>query len=199
MNQYLLDLEKSLHAVEPDDYCWTAVNAKDQKYLQSAENNFASEIKVHFRALMRMPENMVRYHNLKFHFDVLKGSRMIQPDFVLHESPDNQNQQIFYSELKIDPNCSLKDDLEKLVYALSDDLNFENAVMIVANKTLRSAMSQIVKHVGNQDDATLKKIFLFHAFPDKEKRIITYHRINFLDIFRETIIASITHKTFDQF
>jgi len=199
MNEYLLNLEESLHSVEPDDYSWTAVNAQDREYVQRAENNFASEIKVHFRSLMRIPENKHRYHNLKFHFDVLKGSRMIQPDFVLHESPDNQNQQIFYSELKIDPVCSLKDDLEKLIYSVSNDLNFENAIMIVANKTLSSVISQIKKHIRNHDDTTLEKIFLFHAFPDKEKRIITYHRINFLNIFRKPIIACVTHKTFDQF
>ena len=199
MNKYLLNLEESLHSVEPDDYSWTAVNKQDREYVQRAENNFASEIKVHFRSLMRMPENKDQYHNLKFHFDVLKGRRMIKPDFVLHESPDNQNQQIFYSELKIDPDCSLKDDLEKLIYSVSNDLNFENAVMIVANKTLVSTVNQIKKYVVNQNNDTLKKIYLFHAFPDVEKKIITYHRINFVDIFKERIRGIATQKTFNQF
>lgn len=199
MNQYLLDLEKSFHCVEPDNYSWKAINTKDQEYLQNAENNFASEIIAYFRPLMKLPENKDRYYNLKFHFDVLKGRKQIKPDFVLHESPFNQNQQIFYSELKTDPICSLKDDLEKLVYSVSDDLNFENAVMVVANKTLRSTINQIRKHVANENSNTLRKIYLFHAFPDYHKRIIIYHSISFYNIIKMNPVASTTIKNFDEF
>ncbi|MCJ7932504.1 MAG: hypothetical protein MUW56_02420 [Chryseobacterium sp.] len=200
MNQYLIDLEESLHSVEPDNYFWTAINVNDQEYSQRAENNFASEIKFHFRTLMKSAENKTRYHKLKFHFDVLKGRKQIQPDFVLHESPFNQNQQVFYSELKIDPNCSLKDDLGKLIYSVSYDLNFENAVMIIANKTLASAINQIRKHVVNQNDDTLRKIYLFHALSDENEKVITYHRISFFDIIKENPISLLcTQKSFDDF
>lgn len=186
MNSYLMDLEDALKCVGVENYYWTTTNKNGNKYIQEAENNFSSEIIGYFRSTMRMPENQNRYQNLKCHFDILKGRHeIIRPDIVLHEDPDNQNQQIFYCEVKIDTYCNLKEDLEKLSLAVSNQLNFHNAVMIVANRTLTSTIDQIKLYMQNELPENLEKIFLFHAKPDNDS--IIYNTFNFLRICRNQI------------
>lgn len=186
MNQYLQDLLYAFRNVNIANYKWNAINKNGVEYLQEAENNFSTEIIGNFRNLMRLPKNNHLYNNLKCHFDVLKArANMIRPDIVLHESPDNRNRQVFYCEVKIDSYCNLKEDLEKLIIAVSEDLVFENAVMIVANRTLQSTKEQIRNYMQNESITNLEKIFLFHAKPENDEIIFTEQ--NFLAICQDVM------------
>lgn len=131
---------------------------------------------------MRSAEKLEEYRNLKCHFDVLKYRVIIQPDIVLHESTENQNQQVIYCEVKTNKNANLKDDLEKLKVAISEELNFDNAVMIVINKSLKQTENQIINIMKNESKENLKKMFLFHGIPINNE--IIYNIKNFSEIIK---------------
>ncbi|MEF9477350.1 hypothetical protein OWR28_06095 [Chryseobacterium sp. 1B4] len=170
MNQYLKELYSAFREVGIENYYWNAISKNGENYIQEAENNFSTEIIGNFRNIMRLPQNQARYNNLKCHFDILKARvNLIRPDIVLHESTDNKNKQIFYCEVKIDSYCNLKEDLEKLIVAVSDDLSFENAIMIVANRTLVSTIKQIRNYMQNESATHLKKFIYFMLNPRMTK------------------------------
>lgn len=165
MNSYLKDLELAFRDVNVGDYNCIALKPGGETYNQQPENNFSTKIISNLSEVMKRTENTDRYYNLRLHFDTLKYRINISPDIVLHESPENQNRQIFLCEVKIDTNANLDDDLDKLKLAISNELNFENAVMIVANKTLISTQNFIIKKFSDEEDENLEKLYLFHSIP----------------------------------
>ena len=165
MNIYLKDLELAFRNVHIDEYNCIALKPNGETYNQQPENNFSTKIIANLSEVMKRTENTDRYYNLRLHFDTLKYRINISPDIVLHESPENQERQIFLCEVKIDSNANLNEDLNKLKLAISNELNFESAVMIVANKTLISTQTCIIKKFSNDEDENLKKLFLFNSIP----------------------------------
>lgn len=165
MNKYLQDLSIALQQVDPQYYTWQALNGTNEEYSQSSENNFTSEIIRHLRNLIINPQNEEFYRGLQLHFDVRKTRTNIQPDIVLHESPNNQNRQILYCEVKTNRNANLTTDLDKLFLAISNDLNYKNAVIIVINKNLNQTILQIKNYIESRyrSEEDLRKLYLFHA------------------------------------
>jgi hypothetical protein len=167
MNKYLIDLAYAFQKVKTEFYSWTALDGRARNYLQEGENNFSSEITRHFRNQMEKNRN-TRYYagrNLMCHFDVRKARVHIQPDIVLHESPNNTHRQEFLAEVKIDENAALNADLTKLLIAISPVLDFKYAVMIVANKPLTATITEINLFKNNNQVSVgdQKKLYLYHS------------------------------------
>jgi hypothetical protein len=171
MNQFLQDLESAFRLVRINFYRWDALRENGPIYEQEAENNFSSEIIRHFRNNMEREENKVLYSGLDCHFDVRKARYHIHPDIVLHESADNQNRQILYCEVKVKTNANLTDDLRKLQIAISNNLNFNNAVIIVANKALKEVKDEICNFYKGSNSVDLNKLFLFHGILNSDNTI----------------------------
>ena len=187
MNKYLIDLASAFQKVSVENYCWNALN-NDNGYEQEAENNFSSEIVRHFRNQMEKQENKIYYKGLFCHFDVRKARVHLQPDIVLHESPENQQRQEFYCEVKVNSGANLENDLRKLSIAISEELKFKFAVMIVANKDLSETQNEINKFVKNQHIENLEKLYLFHGIP-KENETICFTIESFDNIINRTRLS----------
>lgn len=181
MNQYLQDFENAFRLVGINFYHWEALSDSGPDYEQCAENNFTSEIVRHFRNNMYRAENRALYNGLECHFDVRKSRVHLQPDIILHESPSNQNRQIFYCEVKTRVDASLIDDLSKLQIAISADLNFNYAVIIVVNKGLELVKNDIFNFYNGSNSADLNKLFLFHGIPNPDSTI-SFTTASFNDI-----------------
>lgn len=181
MNQYLQDLENAFRLVRINYYRWEALRGNGLNYEQEAENNFSSEIIRHFRNNMERDENRALYNGLDCHFDVRKTRMHLQPDIVLHESPSNRNRQIFYCEVKVKTDADLTDDLRKLKIAISNDLNFSNAVIIVVNKALEVVKEDIINFYNDSNSNDLNKLFLFHGISNLGNSI-SFTTLNFSDI-----------------
>lgn len=171
MNKYLIDLAFAFQKVSMDCYKWNALNGNGNEYQQEAENNFTSEIVRHFRNLIDEPSNGPYYKNLKCHFDVRKARVHLQPDIILHESPNNRKRQELFCEVKIDPNSDLTDDLNKLTTAVldysDDNLNFHFGVYIIANKSLIDVKNDIRSYFEkNRCKKNIDRLYLFHGLPD---------------------------------
>lgn len=185
MNKYLLDLAYSFQKVNIDNYQWKALNKNNDYYFQEAENNFSSEIVRHLRNLMDEQSNSPYYREkgLRCHFDVRKERVRICPDIVLHESPDNKEQQEFLVEVKITDIALIKD-LKKLKTAISKSLNFKNAVMIVANKPYSKTILEINEFIRSEglSDDKLEKLHLYHAIKNNDGKTLNYSFLNFKNI-----------------
>jgi hypothetical protein len=165
MNKYLIDLALAFQKVKIDFYSFEALN-NNGDYTQEAENNFSSEIIRHFRNLIEEPINQIYYQSLVCHFDVNKQRFRMKPDIVLHNAPNNQLRQEFFCEVKIDSDAQLKDDLEKLLIAISSNLNFRYGIMLVANKSLENTLVSIRDFKKSEININWEKLYLFHSIPN---------------------------------
>jgi len=165
MDDYLLDLKIALQSVNYRFYNIPAYNRNGNPAVQQPEDNFCSELIRYLRNIKESTERRDSYSELNFDFNILKNRFGIQPDIVLHSGADNQNRQEIFIEVKTNSNAGFREDLNKLKIAISDELNFNHAVMIVINKNLKSTLRNIREFAQSSqlEDAELQKIFLFHA------------------------------------
>ena len=188
MDHYLLDLRRAFKNVETFYFEHEALNANRELYRQVAENNFTSELRHQFRNLMESPCNQARYVGLQLHHDILKNlpDRRIEPDLVLHAGQNNHDQQKIYAEVKLRfAPQELRQDIDKLVYAISDVLNFEYGVMIVLNESLDRTKRVIRDHLDQTTKVEdLLKLRLYHAAIQVNGRA-KYSFANFCQIKRD--------------
>jgi hypothetical protein len=183
MNKYLIDLAVALMRVSTDNYHWEALNIHNVEYQQEPENNFSSEICRHFRNLMESPNNAQYYHGLRCHFDVRKARVQLQPDIVLHHAPNDQHRQEIYAEVKV-TDAALDTDLNRLRRAISDELHFRFAVMIVVNKSIGNTITEIMDFIEENaipiEDQV--KLFLFHTAINEGNLIPDFFFSNFYSL-----------------
>jgi len=181
MSIYLEDLWTVFKRVDTIYFGNLALNLNEEEYSQYPENNFTSEIVRHFRNIMEC--NRCDYRDLIFQMDLRKQRLGLMPDLVLHRGNNNQDRQHICAEVKISPNATLKYDLGKLKIAISPQLNFDEAVLIVVNKPLRNTLVIIRKFIFDEKltQSDMKKLYLFHA-TRTSKYNICYTRLVFDEI-----------------
>jgi hypothetical protein len=172
MPSYLGDLEAAFKQIRLEAYVTTGLNKKGKKYLQYPEIDFNSQLKSELEKIRIAPKNEERYRGLTTHQDLLKNrlDPGMKPDLVLHAGPDNQDKQVLYVEIKTNPKSSLKKDLENLDKAVSTLLNFENGILIVANKSLDLTISTITKFI-HESGVDINKLFLFHGTINRDQKL----------------------------
>jgi hypothetical protein len=181
MPTFLEDLETAFKNISSEHYQSLGLRPNGESYMQYPETSFNFQLTFNFERLKNNPNNEERYRNLSLTPDRLKFGidPPLKPDLVLHGGGDNQQKQALYVEVKIDPRADLDKDLRALKRAISDELNFENAILIVANKSLNSTSRVINKFVQN-NELELSKLHLFHA-------VIENDRINYLIVSFEEL------------
>jgi hypothetical protein len=181
MSEYLEDLWIAFKWVDTIYFDNLALNHKEEVYSQYPENNFTSEIVRHYRNIMECKS--CEYSDLIFQMDLRKSRQGLMPDLVLHKGNDNQSKQQICAEVKIFPNAQLKYDLLKLLTAISHQLNFDEAVLIVVNKPLENTLMIVRKFIADEklSQENMKKLYLFHAIK-KSKYNICYTRLVFDEI-----------------
>lgn len=165
MDEYLLDLKRAFQSVSHRFYNISALDRNGRIMIQQPEDNFCTELIRYLRNIQESDERCSSYSGLNFDFSILKNRFGIQPDIVLHEGADNQNRQELFIEVKTNADSVFREDLNKLKIAISNELNYNHAVMIVINKNLISTLRNIREFVlsSQLNDEGLRKIFLFHA------------------------------------
>lgn len=165
MNEYLIDLKNAFKAVSQTFYNTPAYNRRGGIILQEPEDNFCAEIIHRFNNIKESTERRNSYNGLRIDFNLMKNRFNIQPDIVLHSGGDNQNRQEIYIEVKTYRYSDLEGDLNKLRIAISTDLNFNRAVMLVINKELHSTITDIEAFIQESHlrEAELQKLFLYHG------------------------------------
>lgn len=180
MNRYLIDLAWAFQQVPSRYYGNLALNENNDEYQQNLEHNFTSEIVRHFRNNMDSIYNTQSYYGLNLDFDINKARVGMKPDLVLHNKNNNNHAQVFFVEVKTNPNADLTSDILKLLRALTE-LEYDSAVMIVVNKEFNNAIRQI-NAVMNQYIGWpfAKKLFLYHSCLTNNRANFTF--TNFQDI-----------------
>ena len=187
LNRYMRGFWNAFQSVDVRYFQLSAIGKNDQTYDQDAENNFTSELTRKFRNLMESPENLFFYNGLVCDMDVLKGRTgdPIRPDLVLHGGQDNQYKQEIFAEVKVNKLVDLTNDFRKLERAISTDLNFNYAVMVVVNKSLQVTEQMILNFIDERfAEVALRKLFLFHAVKNLDNTA-THTIKNFLKIRRQ--------------
>lgn len=185
MNEYLLDLRNAFESVSRAHYEVVGLNREGNRVLQPAENDFSRVVVTNWEEIARREDRRNCYMDLQFNFDLDKLRVGIRPDIVLHNAPDNQDRQEICIEVKTSPAVELRRDLEKLIQAISNNLNFNNAIMIVVNKNLKSTLKIIRNFIrfSNLDEESLSKLYLYHGRIDNENQDrIIYNYFSFSDL-----------------
>lgn len=156
MSDYIIDLVNALQLVEGRYYYADAYDDifMPAKFIeQGTENNFTSELRSEWRAIMK--NNQSRYFGLNLDFDLSKNIvdkrllpdvESVRPDLVLHQSQGDMfvNQKI-YIEVKTNPRPHVKTDVMKILNAMSL-LNYEFGVFISVNSTLQN-VEELINHI----------------------------------------------------
>lgn len=206
MNEFLHDLFSSFQTVN-SRYYFTQVYRNLQNYhldqdavIQSTENSFSAELFRHWRNLMELEENVMRYQDLALDFDVRKDffrediitnrTQSYRPDLVLHLSQLNWEPafQKVYIEVKTHPRPLLKDDIQKIANAIYC-LQFERGVFISVNSNLPELKELMQRIVISENRRLLavnieidwSRIFLFHSTTNNGVNNIS-QPISFLEI-----------------
>lgn len=183
MNIYLNHLYSAFKNVDKRYHSWHAYqysglnrnikidNNDLNVYEQMVERTFAYELYYQYRLIMKTnPEN---YQDLCLNGEVTKidwnisilNKKLICPDLVLHKSQMDRspNYQTLFIEIKTRPNVDFEDDIKKLLYAVSDDLNFQYGVLIYINEPhekIERKLKRYINELGNIDRNHLERLYL---------------------------------------
>jgi len=178
MNKYLEDLEKAFKNVDEDYYSSFAFDGGSfneegtledrNEYIQYVERVFAYELYHQFRIII--DSNLDRYEGLKLNAEITKngfnetslGKERIFPDLVLHKSQTNNEYeyQKLFIEIKVQPSSDLKEDIHKMIVAVSEKLNFQNAIIICINMGDISIKKKIKNALNEVEQDSIEKLWL---------------------------------------
>lgn len=185
MDKFLIDLAAALLNVDTVRFRMQGINRQNRVYEQNAENNFTSYLLAEYRNTMNAQPGY--YGGLTIDFDIMKMRVGFRPDFVLHESNTSRRKQIFIGEVKTALNANIQGDLGNLLTAITGDLRFKNAVMVVINKSYNSTATQIVSFIENNNlldtPDIANRIWLFHARLNATSQLPEYKFENLLTVY----------------
>ena len=188
MDRYMRDFRDSFMDVRDRFFLLRGFDAERNIRDQEAEDNFTSELRHVFKTRQARPENALFYEGLETDMTPQKNiyGVVIKPDLVLHAEQDNQDRQLIFAEVKVGYDGEdLRGDLRKLERAISTELNFRYAVMIVVNESLSRTERHIREFVGDRFSVnSLRQLYLFHAVRRDNNRPI-YNIKNFRRIRSE--------------
>ena len=167
MNSYMRDFRDAFFRVPDRYFLLRGFDADRELRDQEAEDNFTAELRHIFRTLMEHPESRPRYEGLEMDMTPPKNidGQIIRPDLVLHTEQFNQDRQLIFAEVKVGyDGADFVRDLTKLERAISIELKFRYAVMIVLNARLERTENHIRQFIGERLTLqTLRQLYLFHA------------------------------------
>ncbi len=185
MDKYLIDLATAFLKIDPVRYNMQGINQRNEVYNQDAENNFTSYLVAEFRRIMEEQNN--HYNGLTMDFDIMKLRVNFRPDFVLHENNISRRKQIFIGEVKTSTRANIGGDLSNLLTAVNKDLRFENAVMMVINKSYNSTVREIINFIQENNlldsPEIATKIWLFHSKINLTKNLPDFKIENILSVY----------------
>ena len=180
MNIYLKHLVAAFNLVDKKYHSSNAYNGFREKkgeeverkeFEQFIERVFAYELYHQFRLIMlKFPEE---YKDLILNGEVSKngfedtslGKNRIFPDLVLHKNQKTSEAQFqkLFIEIKTSKNLnedSLKSDIKKLFVAISDRLNYQNAVFICINHDYKNLIKKIKDILKDKESLELKQLWI---------------------------------------
>ncbi len=180
MNKFLKDLRSAFDKVDKSYYSSMAFtgesenteNEEKKEYTQFVERVFAYELYHQYRLIIKKcDDNRYTENELKLNAEITKngfehtkiGKARIFPDMVLHKNQTNNdiNNQVLFIEIKVQENCSFDDDIKKMIVALSDRLNYQNAVLISINHNNAIQKVKEFNRLTKIDANLLQKLWLF--------------------------------------
>lgn len=169
MSIYLKHLIAAFNLVEKKYFCTWAFNdfpekaqkKERKKYVQFIERVFAYELYHQYRIII--DSNPKAYKDLVLNGEVRKNGfkdsmickNHIYPDLVLHknQTDNTKDYQKLFIEIKSNSFTSkqLENDLNKLFVAVSDRLNFENAIFVCINQNPTNVLDDLKKLIKKKD------------------------------------------------
>lgn len=146
MDKCVIDLLSAVTHINSRYFNSLGTRENQIQYPQVIENSFSTELYHRFKNIIETPINFQYYDNLILHFDITKLAVGMRPDLVLHQAQENRNNQKMFIEVKTDATVNLTDDFNKLITATDTYLNFQNVVMITANRRFSNLLNLIRQH-----------------------------------------------------
>ena len=177
MEKCISDLVIAIGNLDQNYLNIVGLNGGSEEYIQAAENPFVVELYHQFKSIIEVDKSNY-YNNLQLHFDLVKERfNCKRPDIVLHNAPDNRDDQKLYIEVKTNSTINTSQyysDFDKIVLALSTNnngnhLDFKNAVFITVksdNELVKRTIKRYFKE-NNIANEILKKAYSLHINSDK--------------------------------
>jgi len=181
MEKCIIDLLCAVTQIDRRYYSAIGTRVDRTQYPQETEASFTAELFHRFKNIIEMPINCNYYDNLILHYDITKAAINGRPDLVLHQSQENTNVQKMFIEVKTSSNVNLEDDFQKLITATESFLNFENAIIIIANRKFDLTKQLVSSYFRQVDYNIKKKLFLINA-EMQEDSPIEYNLFQFSSI-----------------
>lgn len=164
---FVNDLYKAFDEIDVKYYYTESFGNQNQRRTQYPEQSFSAELYHQFRIIMEKEDRRNDYNELILHHDILKASRGMKPDLVLHGGQNTNHAQRLFVEIKINPSSSLTKDIGKIIESLEPmGLSFENSVLIVINKSLASTKEAIRRNINVMPENS----YLFHSIKNAENQ-----------------------------
>ncbi len=181
MEKCIVDLFSAVGQIKHRYFSDIGTRADQTQYNQHTENPFTAELYFRFRSIMEDPINLEYYNDLIFQFDITKAAVGMRPDLVLHEAQQNRNNQKMFVEVKTDPTAELNEDFKKLIIATDEYLNFQTAVIVIANRPFSVTKPLVTNYFKQYDYKRRKRLFLINA-EIQANNIIDYNLFQFTSI-----------------